>query len=384
VTRWFLSVEHTKPGDLRHADVATLTYMTATYMTASGSEHPRHSSDLEASTGALHGGEMVAVVQPEFGDVDGLITTRRPMPHAHSDDEVLIAVTHAGVNFGDISALGNGDNHIRISRDLPYLPGSEVVGHRTDTGERVIALCGIGGHAEYVVASKDQVFTIPDAIDGPTALAVFVTGVTAWFLVHRCGRVGTGDHVLVQAAGGAVGTIAVQLAAAVGATVVGTASTAERRAEVRRMGAHAVIDSRAVDVIAEVRAAGPRGGYDVVLDCTGAKTFSSSIDLLAPFGRAILFGTPSGQPAPVPPAKLIPGSRSIGGFWLMDAFASPEDVQRVLDDLCERILEGSLRPLVGRRFPLDRAREAYEAVAQRLSVGKVVLMSSGEEEPCED
>ena len=326
------------------------------------------------------GDTMSAVVVTEFGGADLIGTTTHPVPHPDAADEVLIKVTHAGVNFGDIASLNNGDNHIRKSSVLPYVPGSEVVGRRMDSGKRVIALCGHGGHAEYVLAPEDLVFDVPDEIDAATALAVFVTGVTAWYLVYRSARVEPGDHVLIQAAGGAVGAIAVQLATAAGASVVGAASSPDRRAEARRMGARAVTDSMASDAIAQMRAAGPRQGFDVVMDCSGASTFSDSVNLLAPFGRAILFGTPSGPPSPVPPAMLIAGSRSIGGFWLMDAFAQPEQISTVLDDLWARVLDGSLRPLIGRTYRLDQAQKAYESVAQRLSRGKVVLIPHGEDQ----
>lgn len=328
--------------------------------------------------------EMIAVVQYAFGGIDQATVTSRPIPEPTQPDDVLIAVTHAGVNFGDIAALANGDNHIRKSTDLPYIPGSEVVGHRVDTGRRVIALCGFGGHAEYALASTDLVFDLPDTIDGPTALALFVTGVTAWHLVNRSGRVEPDDTVLVHAAAGAVGAIAVQLAVAAGARVVGAASSIDRRDEVRRLGAHAAIDSQAADPIAEMRAAGPATGYDVILDCSGAETFSDSIDLLAPFGRAVLFGTPSGPPPPVPPGKLIAGSRSIAGFWMMDAFVLHDHVQRVLDDLYTRVRNGSLRPLIGGQFTLDRAHDAYQSVAQRRSHGKVALTTIREEPSCAD
>lgn len=316
---------------------------------------------------------MTAVVVTEFGGIHAIATTTRHVPRPAGPGEVLIQVTHAGVNFGDIASLRNGDNHIRRSEALPYTPGSEVVGHRVDNGRRVVALCGHGGHAEYVVAQEDLIFDVPDEIGAATALAVFVTGVTAWYLVHRSARVESGDHVLIHAAGGAVGAIAVQLAAAAGASVVGAASSPDRRAEVRRMGAAKVTDSVAPDAIARMRAAGPEQGFDVVLDCSGASTFSDSIDLLAPFGRAILFGTPSGPPPPVAPTTLIAGSRSIGGFWLMDAFARQDQIRLVLDDLWGRILAGTLRPVVGDIYRLDQAQEAYQSVAQRRSNGKVVL-----------
>ncbi|HEV7807037.1 MAG TPA: alcohol dehydrogenase catalytic domain-containing protein, partial [Solirubrobacteraceae bacterium] len=150
---------------------------------------------------------MRAIQMSEYGGPEVLRLVDLPLPEpAH--DELLVRVTRAGLNFSDTHRRTN----TYLAKDvLPLVPGSEVAGVREDTGERVVALCGAGGYAEYATAPATLTFAIPDGVADVTALALLLQGLTAWHLYRTCGRVAPGESVVVHAAAGGVGSLAVQL-----------------------------------------------------------------------------------------------------------------------------------------------------------------------------
>src|SRR5215207_1382631 len=156
---------------------------------------------------------MRAIQLQEFGgpEVLQLVELPKPVP---GPGEVLIDVTRAGLNFADTHQR---ENSYLARATLPLIPGTEVAGVRADTGERVIALCGSGGYAEYVAVPEALVYPIPDDVDDGTALALLVQGLTAWHLYKTCGRVEPGESVVVISGAGGVGSLAVQLGKPMGA-----------------------------------------------------------------------------------------------------------------------------------------------------------------------
>src|SRR6202158_1551133 len=182
---------------------------------------------------------MRAIQMTEFGGPEVLKLTELQAPEPASD-EVLIRVTRAGLNFADTHTRAN--SYVRKAT-LPLIPGGEVAGIREDTGERVVALVGSGGYAEYATAPKQLAFPIPEEIDDGTALAIIVQGLTAWHLYRTSGRVAEGESVVVHAAAGGVGSLAVQLGHPLGAgRVIATASSAEKRTLALELGADVAID----------------------------------------------------------------------------------------------------------------------------------------------
>src|SRR3954454_24210030 len=149
---------------------------------------------------------MRAIQQVEFGGPEGLelVELATPQPAA---GEVLVRVTRAGVNFADTHQREDG--YVQ-KQTLPLIPGSEVAGVREDTGERVVALVGHGGYAEYALAPADRGFPIPDGLDAGTALALLLQGLTAWHLFRTCARMAGGESVLIVSGAGGVGSLAVQ------------------------------------------------------------------------------------------------------------------------------------------------------------------------------
>src|SRR3954451_10134912 len=185
---------------------------------------------------------MRAIQMSEYGGPEVLELVELPIPEP-ADGEVLIRVARAGLNFSDTHRRTN----TYLAKDeLPLVPGSEVAGVREDSGERVVALCGDGGYAEYATAPASLTFPIPDGVDDATALALLLQGLTAWHLYRTCGHVAPGESVVVHSAAGGVGSLAVQLGHPMGAgRVIATASTEDKRALALELGADVAIDGGA-------------------------------------------------------------------------------------------------------------------------------------------
>jgi NADPH2:quinone reductase len=313
---------------------------------------------------------MRAIQISEFGGPEVLELVDVPDP-SPTDGFDLIEVTAAGVNFADTHQT---DDSYLSSTTLPVIPGSEVVG-RTADGRRVAALVGAGGYAEKALAPRGVSFDVPDGVSDEQALALLVQGLTAWHLLRTCGRMKPGETVVVHAAAGGVGTLAVQLAKQWGAArVIGTASSAEKRELAESLGADVTVDAGTDDMNAALRAANDGKKVDVVLEMVGGPTFDGSLRALAPWGRLIVFGMASRiPPKPVEPASLMMGSKTVMGFWLIDCMRDLSMLNEPMAELFAMTADGRLRPVVGAAYPLADARRAHEDMRARATTGKVVL-----------
>src|SRR3954447_25218055 len=185
---------------------------------------------------------MRAIQIEEFGGPEVLRLVELPVPEPGAG-EVLIKVSRAGMNFADTHQ--RHDQYV-AAQELPMVPGAEVAGTREDTGERVVALTGHGGYAEYATAPQEHCWPILDGVDDGTALALLLQGLTAWHLYKTAGRVQPGESVVVHSAAGGLGSLTVQLGRHMGAgRVIATASTDDRRALARELGADVAIDGSA-------------------------------------------------------------------------------------------------------------------------------------------
>ncbi len=306
----------------------------------------------------------------EYGGPEVLQLVDLPVPEP-GDGEVLVRVTRAGLNFADTHKRTN----TYLSKDvLPLVPGIEVAGVREDTGERVIALCGDGGYAEYATAPAALTFAIPDAVDDATALAVLVQGLTAWHLYRTCGRVGAGESVVVHSAAGGVGSLAVQLGHAMGAgRVIATASTEDKRSLALSLGADAAVDGAADGLTERLMECNGGRQVDVVFEMAGGEVFERSLDALAPFGRLVTYGVASREPNSVRSGDLMRRSRAVVGFWIMHCLGRPEMVDEALADLFARVARGELRAVTGPAYPLAEAARAQRDLAERRTTGKLTL-----------
>jgi NADPH2:quinone reductase len=289
-----------------------------------------------------------------------------PVPEP-GEGETLIRVSLAGMNYADTHARSN-DYLARF--ELPLIPGSEVAG-TTEDGTRVAAILRHGGYAEYAVAPVP--IPIPDDVSDAQALALLIQGLTAWHLYKTSARIEPGETVVVHAAAGGVGTLAVQLGKALGARVIATASTPEKRELAVELGADAAVDVNDPDLATRLREANDGRRVDVVLEMAGGRVFDASLDALAPFGRLVTYGIASHEANQVATGALMHGSKAGVGFWLVHALGRPELIGPPLQDLFSRVASGSLRVVEGATYPLSEARRAHEDMQARRTTGKLVL-----------
>ena len=312
---------------------------------------------------------MRAIQITEFGGPEVLTLTELPDPEPGDGLEVLDVRT-AGINYADTHQV----NDDYLSRQqLPLVPGGEVVGTRPD-GTRVLAVV-TGGYATRALAHPATSFPVPDGVDDAQALALLVQGLTAWHLLRTSTRMQPGESVVVHAAAGGVGTIAVQLAKIFGAgRVIALASTPQKRELAAELGADVTLDPAEPDLKAALVGANGGARIDVVLEMNGGPVFDASLDALAPFGRLVAFGQASReQPTPVDPAKLMRRSAAVIGFWLVHCMQRPDMLREPMAELLELVGQGRLRPVVGGHYPLAEARRAHEDLLARRTVGKLVL-----------
>ena len=250
---------------------------------------------------------MRAVVISEFGGPEQLkLVEDHPQPEP-GDGQVLIKVSRAGINFADTHAR---ENSYLASYELPLIPGTEVAGEVD--GRRVVALTGTGGYAEYAVAPEQSAFPVPDGVTDGAALGIIVQGLSAWHLLKTSSQMAEGECVVVHAAAGGVGSLAVQLAKRYGAgRVIATASTEEKRALALELGADVAVDAREPELAAALREANDGAKVDIVLEMAGGSVFDQSLRALAPFGRLVVYGMASGEPNTVNSGALMARSQAI-------------------------------------------------------------------------
>ena len=315
---------------------------------------------------------MRAIQITEFGGPEVLVPTELPDPEP-KPNELLLDVALSGINFADTH---QAENTYLAPSTLPMVPGSEVAGRASD-GRRIVGLAnGAGGYAERAVVDRNLAYEIPEGVSDAAALALIVQGTSAWMLLRKTARIEPGESVVVHAAGGGVGTLAVQLAKLFGAgRVIAVASTEEKRKLARELGADAVVDSAAPDMTAALIEANGGQRVDIILDMVGGRVTDESVRALAPFGRLGFYGMASReQPSPVKLPNLMRFSTTVGGMWLPHAWLLPGDVVgRAMDDLFSLIAEERLRPVLGGTYPLPEARRAHEDLRARGTVGKLTL-----------
>ncbi len=313
---------------------------------------------------------MRAVQITRFGGPDVLEVVELPPPTATAG-QLLLDVDTAGINFADTHQI---EDSYLARQTLPLVPGAEVVG-RTQDGRRVVALLAGGGYAEQAAAEPALCFDVPDSVTDAAALALVLQGTTAWHLLRTSAHLAPGETVVVHAGAGGVGSLAVQLAKAWGAgRVIATASSDEKRALAVELGADVAVDPDPEGLRSRLREANGGAPVDVVLEMTGGPVFDESLRSLAPFGRLVTFGEASRiPPTPIASGKLMASSRGVIGFWLAHCFGRPQMLHTAMDDLLSRVVDGSLRTVVGGVYPLADVRLAHEDLLARRTTGKLVL-----------
>ncbi|MFD7135873.1 NADPH:quinone oxidoreductase family protein [Streptomyces sp. NPDC059894] len=306
----------------------------------------------------------------EPSEVMRLRQVERPTP---GDGQVLLRVRAANVNFPD-ALLCRG--HYQVRPPLPFTPGVEICGE-TEDGRRVLATPALphGGFAEYAVADAAAVLPAPDALDDAEAAALHIGYQTGWFALHRRAGLEAGETLLVHAAAGGVGSAAVQLGKAAGATVIGVVGGADKAAVARELGCDVVIDRRSEDVVTAVKEATGGHGADVVYDPVGGEAYTQSAKTVAFEGRIVVVGFASGTiPNPALNHALIKNYSILGLHWGLYNTRNPKLVQHCHEQLTDLAARGAIKPLVSERVPLEDAAAAVQRVADGVTTGRVAVV----------
>ncbi|MFE4171594.1 NADPH:quinone oxidoreductase family protein [Streptomyces sp. NPDC056909] len=309
----------------------------------------------------------------EPGEVMRLEEAERPEP---ADGQVALRVRAANINFPD-ALLCRGEYQVRPP--LPFTPGVEICGE-TEDGRRVIATPALphGGLSEYAVADESAVFAAPETLDDAEAAALHVGYQTGWFGLHRRARLRAGETLLVHAAAGGVGSAAVQLGKAAGATVIGVVGGPDKARVALELGCDLVIDRRTDDLVAAVKEATGGRGADVVYDPVGGEAFTRSTKCVAFEGRIVVVGFASGTiPAPALGHALVKNYSIMGLHWGLYTGKDPAAVAACHEELTALVARGSIRPLISERVPMKGAADAVQRVADGSTTGRVVVLPEG-------
>ena len=325
---------------------------------------------------------MKAVLCKDFAGPNGLAVEEVEPPRP-ADDEVLLTVHSASVNFMDnliVSGL------YQMKPDLPFVVGTDAAGEVVAVGKRVKGVkpgdrvaafnwtVGTGAFAEEMVAKERRVVPLPEEVDYPVGSAILHAYSTALYSLRERGRLERGETLVVHGAAGGVGLAAVDVGRHLGARVIGTVGSEEKKAIVREYGAEEVINYTTESIRDRVRELTGGKGADVIYDPVGGDVFDQSIRCIAWNGRILVVGFASGRipqlPLNLPLLKSCSVVGVITGAW-SDKF--PEAYQTLARQIMEWVAQGHLKPFVSRVMPLEEARQAMTAITERTAIGRIVL-----------
>jgi NADPH:quinone reductase len=309
-----------------------------------------------------------AIQIEEFGGPENLKHVDLPDPEA-ADGMVIVDVARSGMNFADTHAIR--DDYL-AEQELPLIPGAEICGTTPD-GRRVAALISNGGYAQKAVVPEAWLVPLPDEVSDEQAAGLLLQGLTAHALLHHCAHVEEGEAVVVEAAGGGTGSLAVQLAKRAGAKVIALASSDEKRQLAERLGADATADSRADNLKEAIVEANGGEKVDVVLHMSGTG-FEAQLHALGMLGRIVVFGNAARHPNELQTNYLLQTSKSVLGFWLIALVARRRDlIQSMTADLLGAVAKGELEVVIGNTYPLSEAARAHTEMQERRTSGKLLL-----------
>ena len=318
---------------------------------------------------------MDAIVIEQFGDASVLQWKQRDTPQP-SADQIAIKVSVTSVNFAD-TIWRNG----RPGAKLPFTPGLDCAGTVVAVGanvkdfrvgQRVAAFVDGGSYAEVALARPVLSYAIPDGVSDDDACGLVML-VTAWNLLKLAGRLTADDTVLIHAAAGGVGSVAVQLAKQFGVKkIIGTVSDLAKGDFVRECGADLVVSSK--DFVAGTKEATGGKGVDLILDSVAGDTFAGSMEVLAAFGRYVNYGNAGGGPGVVKTSELHGNNRSVIGYSSGHYRAArPEALRPSVEGCYRAIAEKKLKVPVSKTFAMKDAADAHRFIESRKSFGKILL-----------
>jgi NADPH2:quinone reductase len=320
-------------------------------------------------------------ITEETGPDDALALVDAPEPEASHmltpGAGVVVEVHAAGVSFPELLQTRG---QYQMKPPLPFVPGSEVAGvvlsapadAAVGEGDRVAAFCALGGFAEQAVAPAFFTFPLSTELDFAQGASLILNYHTAYFSLAIRGACKAGESVLVHGAGGGVGTASLQVARGLGASTIAVVSSEQKADVARAAGADEVVllsDSWKDEVIER-----SGGGVDLVLDPVGGDRFTDSLRCLREDGRLLVVGFTGGSIPEVRVNRLLLKNISIvGAGWGAYVMGKPELNVQVGEAIGRMVEEGVVRPIVGERFPLERAADALKALDERRATGKIVL-----------
>ena len=322
---------------------------------------------------------MKAIVFTQTGGPEVLALSEVPKPDVRPG-MALIKVHAIGVNFAD-TRFRQGTYVVKPK--LPDTPGMEAAGVIEAVGDGVtdvrpgmrVAAFTVKSYAEYCQAPSSMVIPLPDAVSFEHGAAFPIQVLTAYHMLHTADSTGPGKTVLVHAAAGGVGIVAVQLAKAAGARVFGTVGSDAKVQLVKDHGADAVINYATQKFADEVLRLTDGRGVDLILDAVGKPTFEEGLRCLAPFGHLILFGRAGGPTDPLNVATLSAKSQKVSGFMVPTLTRNFPDKTRESAERCFDLMRtGRLRLHIGKTFPLAQAADAHRHLESRQSTGKLILL----------
>ncbi|MCD5323212.1 MULTISPECIES: quinone oxidoreductase family protein [Pontibacillus] len=303
---------------------------------------------------------------------------KNPSP---AEGEVLLKVEVIGVNYADTARR---EGAYVVPTPLPFIPGAEVAGVVEEVGEgvqnvtkgdRVVTLIEKGGYAEFAVANAQTLIPIPNGVSPETAVALPLQGLTAYHILKTMGQLEEGETVLVHAAAGGVGSLAVQLAKTFGAgKVIATASTKEKLEFAKSLGADAAINYTEENWREQVIEANGGKGVDVALEMAGGEIFHETVKCMRSFGRVVVYGVASGNPAQMYPSGLMNRNLSVIGFFLPQIMKKPKLFSSSLQELLGLVERDELKLTIGGVYPLAEAANVHELLQSRKTKGKLVLV----------
>ncbi len=322
---------------------------------------------------------MKACVCEEFGPLDKLVIKEVEDPTA-KPGHVVLDMAAAGVNFPDGLTI---QGLYQITPDLPFIPGVEIAGVITELGDgveqfslgdRVVGFSQTGAFAEKASVPAATLMPIPEGISNEEAAGLLTAHATAHYALRQRGQLQAGETIVVTGAAGGTGLAAVQIAKAIGATVIAACSTEEKLAVAKDNGADILINYNEVDLKDELKRVTEGKGVDVAYDVVGGDAFDALSRCMAWGGRLLVIGFASGAIPKLPVNLTLVKSYSVVGvFWGAFTQREPEVFAANMQELVGWYLQGKVKVHVDEAFPLDRSVDALKKVMHRKVTGKVVI-----------
>lgn len=318
---------------------------------------------------------MKALVLDAAGELPEIREVAAPRP---GKEDVLVRISAAGVNYADTMMRRGFYLQTPV---FPCILGFEFSGVVTEVGEgakrwrpgdRVMGT-GKSAFAEYAVAPEAALMPVPSAFTDEQAAAFPVIYLTAFAMLKISANAQAGETILVHAAGGGVGTAAIQLAKHLGLRVIATASSEEKLATARRLGADVAINYSVADFVPPVLEATEGRGADIIFESIGGDFLERDIRAAAPFGRVVVFGMASGTQPPVDVGSMFRNSVSVAAFWMVTLGQRPERQAQLVGELLTIVEQAKIVPVIGGIYPLEKGAEALLALESRRTIGKLLL-----------